>query len=135
MKIVELDWKPTDRQLRQFGIICLIALPLVGWVWGAGALVVGSLSAVGLLLAIAGIVLPRTVKPVYIALMIFAAPIGMVIGELAMLLIYFGVFCPMGLLFRLIRRDALQLKTDRDAQSYWRAKGQPRSVASYYRQS
>lgn len=31
MRLVQMDWHPQDRQLRQFGIICLLALPLVGW--------------------------------------------------------------------------------------------------------
>ena len=135
MKLIDANWKPTDRQLRQFGVICLIALPLVGYMWGAGTLVIGILAAVGLILAVTGIVVPRAVKPVFLALMIITVPIGIVIGELAMLLIYFGVFLPMGLVFRLLKRDALQRKFDRHATTYWQAKSQPTSAARYYRQS
>ena len=33
MKLVEVNWSPTDRQLRQFGTAALIALPLAAWWW------------------------------------------------------------------------------------------------------
>ena len=115
MTLVEINWKPTDRQLRQFGIICLIALPLVGWIWGATPLVLGALVTIGLLLAVAGVAIPKALKPVFLALTILATPIGIVIGEVVMLLIYFGVFLPMGLVFRLLKRDALQIKRDQHA--------------------
>ena len=121
--------------MRQFGIICLVALPLVGWFWGGGPVIVGWLGAIGLVLALAGVVLPKTLKPCFLALTLVAAPIGLVIGELAMLLIYVAVFLPIGIVFRCIGRDALQLKADSQAATYWQVKRQSGSVTSYYRQS
>ena len=135
MKLIEFNWQPTDRQLRQFGVICLVALPAVGWLWGGGTATVALLGVIGLLLAITGMVLPTVLKPVFLALTIVATPIGMVIGELAMLMIFFGVFLPFGLVFRFVQRDALQLRLDRNRDSYWEAKKQPANTASYYRQS
>ena len=135
MKLIEVNWNPANRQLRQFGIVCLFALPLVGWLWGGGGQIVSLLAMAGLLLAIAGFACPRSVKPVFIALTVVAAPIGIVIGELAMLLVYLGVFLPIGLVFRVMNRDALQLKFDRRARTYWQAKKPPGSPADYYRQS
>lgn len=135
MKLIEFNWRPTDRQLRQFGVICLIALPALAWLWGGGTTVVMTFALAGLLLAVAGMAVPTALKPVFLALTIVATPIGMVIGELAMLTIYFGVFVPFGLVFRLAKRDSLQLRLDRDKESYWEAKKQPANIASYYRQS
>ena len=135
MKLVEINWHPSGRQLRQFGIICLVVLPLLGWFWGGSVPVVSLLAAIGLVLAIAGIVFPKTLLPIFVALMVVTAPIGMVIGELAMLMIYFGVFLPMGLLFRFSRRDALQLNLNRNTRTYWQPKKQPRGPESYYHQS
>jgi hypothetical protein len=135
MKLVEVQWNPTNRQLRQFAVICLCALPMLGWIFGANLQVIGLLAALGLVLAVAGVAVPITVKPVFLAATIVATPIGMVIGELAMLLIFFGVILPFGLFFRAIQRDALQLTLDRNAKTYWKAKRQPNGMASYYRQS
>ena len=135
MKLVEINWNPTNRQVRQFAIICLFALPLLGWIWGVGLQFIGLLALLGLALAVAGVVFPGVVKPIFLALTIAAIPIGMVIGELVMLLIYFGVFLPVGLCFRFMKRDALQLKLDRQAKTYWQSKNKPSGIASYYRQS
>ncbi len=135
MKLIEANWNPTSRQLCQFGVICAFALPLIGWLWGATSTVLGGLAGTGIVLAILGLTVPVVVKPVFVLLMLVAMPIGLVIGELAMLIIYFGVFLPIGFGFRLIGRDALQLTLDRDAETYWQPKRQPKDVASYYRQS
>ena len=135
MNLIELNCKPTDRQLRQFAIMGAIVLPLLGWITGLSIPVIGLLAAVGLLTAVCGLVVPQTVRPIFLALVIAATPIGMVIGELAMLVVYFGVFLPIGLIFRLLNRDALQMKIDPNAKTYWQAKRQPNGAASYYRQS
>ena len=135
MKLVEINWHPTDRQLRQFGFICLIALPLLGWIWGASTNLIGILAVFGLAAAVAGMALPATLKPVFLVLTLVATPIGMVIGEMAMILIYFVCFLPFALAFRFLKRDALKLRPNRDATTYWEAKKQPTDLASYYRQS
>ncbi|MGQ0633601.1 MAG: SxtJ family membrane protein [Planctomycetaceae bacterium] len=135
MKLVEINWDPTDRQLRQFGLISLVALPLVGWLWRANAPVLWLLAGIGVLLAGLGLLAPRWLKLPFLVLSVAAIPIGLVVGELALVLIYFAVFVPIGLVFRLIGRDALELRRDSNATSYWRPKAQPRGPASYYRQS
>ena len=135
MKLVEFNWHPTNRQLRQFGVICLFALPFVAWLWNGSARTVGVLAVLGVILGGLGIVLPVVIKPVFLAMMFVTTPIGMVLGELSMLFIYYGVFVPIGLVFRLARRDGLQMKLNRSAKSYWQTVEKPTSVASYYRQS
>jgi hypothetical protein len=135
MKLLEINRTPSPRQLRQFGLICVIALPAVGWLWGASWPVVGLFAAIGFAVGLMGLISPTVLKPVFLALTIVATTIGMVFGETAMLLIYFGLFVPIGLIFRLLHRDALQLKIDRQAKTYWQAKKQPKSVTSYYHQS
>jgi len=135
MKLIDFNWTPSDRQLRQFAVICLFALPLVGWFWGGGTVVVGVLAGVGLVFAVVGWFLPITIKPVFLVLTMVATPIGIVIGEFTLLLVYFGVFLPIGLCFLIVRRDGLQLKMDRQCKTYWQTKPQPKSAKSYYRQS
>ena len=135
MKLVEINWQPTEGQLRQFGLICMFALPGIGWLWGGGTTTIGILAVVGALCAIVGTVLPSALKLPFLGLTVVATPIGMVVGELAMMAIYFVVFLPLGLVFRIIKRDALQRALDRDGDSYWIPKKQPNNIASYYRQS
>ncbi|MGN6544172.1 MAG: hypothetical protein ACTHK7_03925 [Aureliella sp.] len=88
---------------------------------------------VSILLALAGWAYPLVMKPLYVGLALLAYPIGLVVGELVMLAVYFGLITPIALVFRFTRRDALERKIDRDAQTYWRVKRQPDSVTSYLR--
>lgn len=135
MTLLETNWNPSSRQLRQFGGLCLVALPLLGWLWSGSSTVITTLTVIGALIAIAAWVYPKSIAPLFVALMLITAPIGMVVGELAMYLIYMTVFLPIGIFFRITSRDRLQMKIDRRAASYWQPKRQPKSVASYYRQS
>ncbi len=143
MKLISLNWNPTDRQLRQFGVACLIFLPIIGWLTSgkprslesANLPVLGGLAGIGLLLAIVSWIQPRLINPLFLGASLIALPFGLVVGELVLLLIFFLVFTPMALVFRLIGRDALQCRLDRNAKSYWQPKSQPKDAASYYRQS
>lgn len=135
MSLIEIQWNPADRQVRQFAAICLVSLPFIAWWWSASVPWLVGLGAFGAALLAIAWVQPRLVKPLFVACTLLTAPIGLVIGELALFLIYATVFCPLGILFRIIRRDALRRSIDRDRASYWQVKEQPKSVASYYRQS
>lgn len=124
----------SDRQLRQFGAIALVALPAVGWWWGGGSGWIAALAALGAVLAVAARVAPWAVRPLYLGLTCLTAPIGMVVGELILLAIYCLLFVPLGLAFRLVGRDPLEWRRDAVATSYWRRLDGPRPAASYYRQ-
>lgn len=142
MPLLDFHWTPTDRQLKQFGGVFLIALPLLGWVAtgkprtldAANLPLLGSLAGLGLVIALTGFVRPQALKWLFIGTSLIAFPIGMIIGELTQLLIFLLVFTPIALIFRLIGRDALQRKIDREASTYWQPKPQPRNARSYYRQ-
>lgn len=133
MRMVVIQWKPTTRQLRQFGLLCLVFFPSIGWLWGASTQVIAVLVGIALMLAVGAWWRPNLVRPLYIGMSCIAVPIGMVVGEIAMLLIFFGLFLPIGLLFRLVRRDALKLRMDRTRVSHWQPKHESEDVSSYYR--
>ena len=58
-----------------------------------------------------------------------------IVGEAVMLFLYFVVFLSFGLWFRLIGRDALKLRIDRNQESYWEDRPPKRKPQDYYRQS
>jgi hypothetical protein len=140
-----IDFNPTPRQLRQFAFAALVVLPLAAWLfcgrpWGdqwqaSHAWLIGSLAAAGALLVVLSYAAPRLARPAFIGMSLLAFPIGLVVGEVMMAAVYFLVFTPVALLFRLIGRDALDRKSDPHAESYWRPKAQPRDTVSYFRQS
>jgi hypothetical protein len=49
-------------------------------------------------------------------------------------LLYYGMFTPLALFFRLIGRDPLRRKIDRQAASYWEKFENTPTPASYFRQ-
>jgi hypothetical protein len=79
------------------------------WVFAALAVTVGPL----------GLLWPQTVRWVYVAWMVLAFPIGWTISTVILALMFFLVFTPVALVFRLKGRDALGLKPKPDAATYW----------------
>lgn len=142
MKLIEFNWNPTDRQLKQFGLAALVLLPLFGWIVtgkpgsldAANMPVIGGLAAAGLCLAILALTRPQSIRIPFIALSLITLPIGMVVGEFVLFVVYYAVFVPVGLFFRLIGRDALERQIDRRAPTYWQIRPQRKDVRSYYRQ-
>ncbi|MDG1893484.1 MAG: hypothetical protein P8J37_01110 [Fuerstiella sp.] len=134
MPLVEINWKPTDRQLRQFGGISVVALPLLAVIWRASTPVIGTMAGIGGVVGVVAFLIPKAVKPLFIGLSVAAIPIGIVMAEVILFSVYLFVFLPMGVVFRLMRRDALQLQKPGTG-SYWKKKSQPRNAASYFRQS
>ena len=144
MSIIDFNPNPSPGHLRQFGLITIVALPAISWIlcgrpttdwsafqWNLMTSIVGVSIMVGLL----GWFKPTAIKPVFMAMMIVTYPIGVVVGEAILLVIFLLVFTPFAFVFRLIGRDALQRKIDRDAETYWQPKEQPRDRGSYLRQS
>jgi multisubunit Na+/H+ antiporter MnhG subunit len=81
-----------------------------------------------------GLVKPAAIRPIFAAWMGVALVIGAVVSRLILAALFYLVFTPVGLLFRLIGRDELRLRRI-DTESYWTEKERPRDVRSYLRQS
>jgi hypothetical protein len=67
--------------------------------------------------------------------MAVSMPIGLVVSWLLLALLFYGMFTPVGLFFRLIGRDALCRRYRPDLDTYWAPKAGARDVRSYLRQS
>lgn len=140
--MIELDWKPDERKLRQFGWISLAGFGLIGglmgWRFGWFAegrwLVPGILWSVGVVSALLAALRPSWLRPLYLVLTAFSAVVGPPISLIAMLVIFAVAFVPIGLFFRLMGRDELRLKLDRAASSYWSPKPGKPAPSQYFRQ-
>ena len=133
--MVEINWQPNTRQLRQFGWAALVALPTLGWFWSGGSPTTTlSMAVAGLFAAMSAVFLPNLLKYPFLILSVIALPIGLVVSELILFIIYAGLFVPLGLIGRLVGRDALAMKLEPTRSSYWQEKEQPTNVDSYFRQ-
>jgi hypothetical protein len=135
--VITPSWRPETKQLRQFAWIALPGFCLFGFMaWrltGSRELALG-LAGFGAGVAVLGSFAPRAVLPLYLALMALAFPIGWAVSELLLRGIFYGILTPLGLVFRVIGRDPLQLRRP-EAASYWAPRPQRKDPLSYYRQA
>jgi hypothetical protein len=108
---------PTDRS---FGFTFAVVFALLGgWLlwkaspWGIYAL--GASAA----FAVLAVVVPKILHPLNVVWMRFAALLNMVVTPIVMGVIYFGIFTPVALVFRIKGRDALRRSFERDGATYW----------------
>ncbi len=134
MAVFRINTNPSQRQLRQFGLLCVVLLPLIAWVWGASGSIIQTTAMIGAGLGLLGIFAPKLLKPVFIGLVLVSFPIGLIVGELVLLMIFVGVFLPMALLFRIIGRDALQRRMSVQSETFWVPRNAPATVRRYFQQ-
>lgn len=121
MRWDDFDWNPTRTKLRQFGMLlvffgALFAIAAVAkgkvilaWYIGPLAMAIGGLI---------GILSPEYLRWPFVVWTLAAFPVGWVVSQLILLGIFIFVFLPIGLVFRLLRRDALNLKVS-NRPSFW----------------
>lgn len=131
----------TDADVRKFswsvgGVLLLIWLIFIGPVHFFSEGVKGGhypvLMWIGAGLIVLGTILPVLARPIYIGWMAFAFTLGAFMTRVLLTVFYFIVLTPVGLFFRLIGRDALNRKPDRDASTYWIEKEYPITDRSRY---
>lgn len=114
MALLQVDWNPGDRKVRQFGGLLALFAATLGW-WKFGPKAAG----VGVILGALTAAAPRTLGLyVYKAWMGVAYVIGSLLSPILLGVLFYGVVTPIGLLLRLSGRDALRLKRP-DVDSYW----------------
>jgi hypothetical protein len=121
MALIEVNWNPDRRELKQFALLwtgffgLIGAYVLVRHGESTAAAVFGMLAALG----IVGYVRPGVLRPVYILWMALAFPIGWLISHLLLMIVFYLAITPIGLVMRWLGRDPLERRLDRSAASYW----------------
>ncbi len=144
--MIDIDFNPDERMLRQFGWVSLFgfgALAALAWTeklvfaFGLGEArepVALGLLAVGVLAAFLGLVAPRMNRFLFVGLMILAFPIGFVVSYVLLGFIFFGILTPVALGLRVVGHDPLQRKIDPAAESYWEPAAPAPPRKRYFRQ-
>ncbi|MGD8862737.1 MAG: SxtJ family membrane protein [Myxococcales bacterium] len=144
--LVDLNLSPDTRTLRQFGVVALAGFGALSacayfealiFRFGLGEarvpIAVG-LAGLGLLAAILGMVRPQANRVIYLGIALLAFPVGWVVSQLVLSLLFFAVIAPFGLVMRASGRDPMCRTWDASASSYWTARDAKRSAESYFRQ-
>ena len=106
---------------RAFGLVFTVVFTLVAiwpWVFGeTGVRLWVAIVAVGLL--VVSFVCPKILAPANRLWMQFGLLLHRIVNPVVMGLIFFLTVTPTGLIFRLLGKDPLRLKFDREAKTYW----------------
>lgn len=123
------DLDVTAKPLRHFGILfCVVFFVLVAIIvykhWGQWALIVRhpwawGLAAAGLISLGLGYLWPRVLVRPYRLWMGFALVLGVIMSTLILSVVYYVLLTPVGVVMRLLGKDPLIRKIDRQAKSYW----------------
>jgi hypothetical protein len=145
-KLVEIDFHPSDRTLRQFGWIALAGFGLLalcawhGWLVFRRGLgdwrepVAFALAGLGVLSALFSLAFPRANAPLFIGLSVVAFPIGFVFSYVIMATLFYVVIAPVGLVLRVFGKDPMDRRFLPAAKSYWVTARPARPKADYFKQ-
>lgn len=137
MKWADIPRDPSRKILRQFAgawlVFFLCWAAHQGLVKGRPQLGLGlAVMAVGV--GVLGLIRPGAVRWLFVGWMVLAFPIGWLISQVTLLVMFYGLITPIALFFRVTGRDPLCRRQTTGASSYWTAKEQPRNLRRYFRQ-
>ncbi len=117
----EIHEMVSDKQtVRKFGIIFSVILLAIGswmwyksnplWIWFGGG---------GILMALVATLVTVVLMPLYKGMTVLAIIIGYFISKLILTLMFILFFIPIGFIMRLLGKDLLDKKINKNAASYW----------------
>jgi hypothetical protein len=138
MSLIEINFSPKRKELRNFAIIALIASFLIALLLymlkGVRIQWVAIIVAAGFAIFLSSFVSLKLTRIIYLGLILVTFPIGWAISMILLTAFYFLLLTPLGLIFRLLGRDLLCRRFDPDAKSYWLARQEPDSLDRYFHQ-
>ena len=112
---------PTRKELRKFGLAMLLFAAAIASIrlWRGHPVSARVLYAIAAYALLSAALLPAALRPAYWLLMKIAHALGWFNTRLILILLFYLVFTPIGLLLRLFGKDLLNRTIDRNARSYW----------------
>jgi len=112
--------KEDKTTLRKFGLTVGTVLLLVGIVlYFAGKSSSVVFGGAGVLLILFGLILPNILKPLNKIWMTLAVILGWFMSRLILFILFYIVITPIGFFLRIAGKDFLNLRTDKNSDSYW----------------
>lgn len=131
----DLPLNPTKRMLRQFAGAWLVVF-LVAAIRSSlhGHRTAGIILVLIGLIGVAGLVKPFLVKHLFIGATIAAYPLGWVVTQLMLVIMFYVVLTPIAFIARWRGRDSLQLRPQSAKSSFWAPRGEPPRAENYLKQ-
>jgi hypothetical protein len=133
----DIPFDPPRTTLRQFAGLWLVFFGGMALWQGLARGRVGQalvLALIAVTIGPLGLVRPDWMRWVYVGWMILAFPIGWTVSQLILALIFYGLFTPISLVFRLTGRDPLHRVRQPALESYWTPKATPTDSRRYFKQ-
>ena len=135
--MIDVDLHPTDRMLRQFAgawLLVLGGLAANQWLIRGNPRIAAALLVGAVVVGVVGFVRPRAVRWLFIAATLAAFPIGWLLSQVMLVVLFVAVITPVALLFKLGGRDRLARHQRAEQTSYWRPKASTGDMRRYLRQ-
>jgi hypothetical protein len=136
--LFEIDRNPPARVLRLFGGVWLplfLAIAGVVVLRRTGELALpATLWGIGGLAIVLALARPVWLRWLYVGLMVVTWPIGWVLSQVVLALIFYGVVTPAGLVRRAFGKDPLRKRGSPEVASYWKPRRAPADMERYFRQ-
>jgi hypothetical protein len=135
--MIDINWKPSKRELRQFAGMWLVFFGALGsfFLYKAGVDGAGKwLCLLAVAFGLPGLMLPSIMRPIYIVWMALAFPIGWTVSHLLLGAIFYLIITPIGLTLRLFGHDPMERKLDTERASYWIEHRTGDDPSTYFRQ-
>jgi hypothetical protein len=138
----DINWRPKDAEIRSFGLTLAAGLPVIALIlaaiarWRSGAWPVWPVyaGAGGVALGLLSVMSRPIGVGIYRVWNLVGGVIGWVVSSVLLVIVFWFVITPVGLLLRVFGRDPLERKWDRQAPTYWKDAEKPVDAKSYFRQ-
>ena len=117
--------KKTKKDLRKFGLLVgsvFIALAVVGMFRHWNSMIWEVSAAIGAMLFLGGALTPKWLAGVYKVWMGIAFAIGWLVSRVILVILFYLVITPVGLIARLMGKEFLEVDPAKKKDSYWIAK-------------
>jgi len=127
--------RSNKKELRQFGIIIGIASGLLGvLLWWRGKTYYSYSFIIAAAFLFSGLTLPAALKPFQKVWMTISILMGWLMTRVILIILFYGILTPIGLLGRLCGKDFLDIKLNKKAPSYWVLRGKQEYDKKSYEQ-
>jgi len=137
LSVIEIHRDPSKKDLLVFGGLLALFCGIVGaiafWKFMVPDVAYG-IWALGAVLVFAYLLVPQFRKPLYLAWMYAAFPIGWTVSHLVLAGTYYLLITPVGFLLRLFGYDSMTRRFDKEASSYWKPRETDIENSRYFRQ-
>lgn len=131
--MLEINRNPSKGDLRWFGLILGVVLFVIGRgsYPSLASTIIWTVAAVFVVVYYA---IPPARTPLFVGFMYAVFPIGWVVSNAILVVVYYLVMTPIGLVMRLVGRDPMERKLRPDLPTYWEERPGEEDPLRYFKQ-